>query len=63
MTATNPLQLHLFDATPEPEMISPDRRHRLLTLTGMLLSEAVGDGSDWVAEPQTPFPARGTKDE
>lgn len=63
MTAPNPLQLHLFDATPDPEMISPDRRRRLLTLTGMLLSEAVGDGADRMVDSQTQFPARGTKDE
>jgi hypothetical protein len=41
MTATNPLQLHLFDATPDPTTIPPDRRQRLVTLTGVLLSEVV----------------------
>jgi len=43
MTATNPLQLHLFDATPDPATIPTDRRRRLLTLTGTLLSEAARD--------------------
>lgn len=63
MTATNPLQLHLFDAPPNPETIPPDRRRRLLTLTGMLLSEAAGDGTDMVAGEEDPFLARGTQDE
>lgn len=63
MTATNPLQLHLFDATPEPETIPPDRRHHLLTLTGMLLSEAVGDRVVMVADAQIPSLGKETKDE
>jgi hypothetical protein len=63
MTATNPLQLHLFDATPEPETIPLDRRHRLLTLTGMLLSEAVGDRVGMVADAQIPSLGKETKDE
>jgi len=64
MTATNPsLQLHLFDATPALETISPDRRGRLLTLTGMLLSEAVGDQAGLAADVQTPSLAEETKDE
>jgi hypothetical protein len=46
MTATNPLQLHLFDANPDPATIPPDRRRRLLTLTGALLSEAERDMAD-----------------
>ena len=40
MTATDPLQLHLFDANPDPASIPPERRRRLLTLTGTLLREA-----------------------
>lgn len=63
MTAINPLQLHLFDATPNHETISQDRRRRLLTLTGMLLSEAACDGTDTASGEEGPFPARGTKDE
>lgn len=63
MTATNPLQLHLFDATPNHDTIPQDRRRRLLTLTGMLLSEAASDGTDMVAGEEDPFPARGTQDE
>lgn len=59
MTATNPLQLHLFDATPDPATIPPDRRRRLLTLTGALLSEAARD----VAGMEDPSPARETPDE
>ncbi|GAW37174.1 hypothetical protein RA2_04250 [Roseovarius sp. A-2] len=46
MTATKPLQLHLFDATPDPLTIPPDRRRRLLTLTGTLLSQAARDVAD-----------------
>ncbi len=41
MTMPNPLQLHLFDAKPDPALIPPERRRRLLTLTGVLLQEAV----------------------
>jgi hypothetical protein len=63
MTATNPLQLHLFDATPDPAMIPPDRRQRLLTLTGALLSEAAGEVTDMVAGEEDPSPARETQDE
>lgn len=63
MTAPNPLQLHLFDAMPGPETISPDRRRRLLALTGMLLSEAMDDGADKVADAQAPSQAKETKDE
>lgn len=63
MTATNPLQLHLFDATPEPETIPPDRRYRLLTLTGMLLSEAVGVRVGMVADAQISSLGKETKDE
>ncbi len=63
MTATNPLQLHLFDASPNPAMIPPDRRRRLLTLTGALLSEAARDVTDMVAGEEDTSPARGTHDE
>lgn len=63
MAATNPLQLHLFDATPDHETIPQDRRRRLLTLTGMLLSEAASDGTNTVSGEEGPFPARGTQDE
>jgi len=63
MTATNPLQLHLFDATPNPKTIPPDRRQRLLTLTGMLLSEAARAEMDIVAGEEDPFLERGTEDE
>lgn len=40
MTTAHPLQLHLFDANPEPATVSPERRRRLLRLTGALLQEA-----------------------
>ena len=63
MTATNPLQLHLFDATPDPATIPPDRRRRLLTLTGVLLSEAAGNVPDMVVGEEDPSPARETRDE
>lgn len=63
MTATNPLQLHLFDATPDPETMPPDRRRRLLTLTGMLLSEAAGDQTGVVADAKPPSLAEETNDE
>lgn len=63
MTATNSLQLHLFDATPDPATIPLDRRRRLLTLTGVLLSEAAGDVKDMVAGEEDPSPARETQDE
>lgn len=59
MTATNPLQLHLFDATPDPATIPQDRRRRLLTLTGALLSEAARD----VTDLEDPSPTRETHDE
>ena len=39
MTATNPLQLHLFDATPDPTTIPPDGAVRQ-TLTGLSFPEA-----------------------
>ncbi len=41
MTTVHPLQLHLFDAIPDPATIPPERRRRLLRLTGTLLQEAV----------------------
>lgn len=63
MTATNPLQLHLFDATPDSATIPPDRRQRLLTLTGVLLSEAAGEVANMVAGEEDPSPARETQDE
>ena len=63
MTATNPLQLHLFDAMPDPETMPLDRRRRLLTLTGMLLSEAVGDQTGVAADPQPPSLVEATNDE
>lgn len=59
MTTTNPLQLHLFDATPDPATIPPDRRRRLLSLTGALLSEAARD----VADMEEPSAVRKTHDE
>ena len=40
MTAPHPLQLHLFDANPNLAAIPPERRLRLLRLTGELLQEA-----------------------
>ncbi len=40
MSATTPLQLHLFDANPNPASIPPERRLRLRRLTGELLQEA-----------------------
>jgi len=63
MTATNPLQLHLFDATPDPEAMPLDRRRRLLTLTGMLLSEALGDQTAVATDPQPPSLVEETNDE
>ncbi len=63
MTATNPRQLHLFDATPDPATIPPDRRRRLLTLTCALLSEAARDVTDMLAGDQDTSPARETHDE
>jgi hypothetical protein len=59
MTATNPIQLHLFDASPDPATIPLDRRRRLLTLTGALLSEAARDMTDL----EDPSAARETHDE
>jgi len=59
MTATNPLQLHLFDANPDHASIPPDRRRRLLTLTGALLSEAARDAG----VKEDPSPVRGTDSE
>lgn len=59
MTATNPLQLHLFDATPDPATIPADRRRRLLTLTGILLNEAARD----VVDMEVLSHARETHDE
>lgn len=56
MKVTNPLQLHLFDATPDPASIPSDRRRRLLTLTGTLLSEAargVADGEEAASAKET----------
>jgi len=43
MTATDPLQLHLLDANPDPASIPPERRQRLMRLTGELLLEAAQD--------------------
>jgi hypothetical protein len=63
MTATNPIQLHLFDAAPNHDTIPPDRRQRLLTLTGVLLSEAARAKTGIVAHETGPFPARETEDE
>lgn len=63
MTATNHLQLHLFDAAPNHDTIPPDRRQRLLTLTGILLSEAARVEPDMVAREEDPFLARGTENE
>lgn len=40
MTAPHPVQLHLFDANPEPATVPPERRRRLLRLIGELLQEA-----------------------
>jgi hypothetical protein len=40
MTTVHPLQLHLFDANPDPAAIPPERRRCLLRLTGALLQEA-----------------------
>lgn len=40
MTTELPLQLHLFEANPDPAAIPPERRRRLLRLTGALLQEA-----------------------
>lgn len=63
MKVTNPLQLHLFDPTPDPATIPPDRRRRLLTLTGTLLSEAARDVADVPAGGEAPSPAKETIDE
>jgi hypothetical protein len=63
MTATNPLQLHLFDAMPDPETTPPDRQSRLLTLTGMFLSKAAGDRAGMVADAQIPPLGKKTKGE
>ena len=43
MTAPHPVQLHLFDASPDPAAIPPECRLRLLRLTGELLQEAARD--------------------
>lgn len=59
MTKTSPLQLHLFDATPELATIPPDRRRRLLRLTGALLSEAARE----LANLEDPSAAREIPDE
>ena len=40
MKAPHPVQLHLFDASPDPAAIPPESRLRLLRLTGELLQEA-----------------------
>ena len=40
MTTELPLQLHLFDANPDPAAMPPERRRCLLRLTGALLQEA-----------------------
>ena len=40
MTTLHPLQLHLFDAISDPAAIPPERRQRLLKLTGDLIREA-----------------------
>lgn len=40
MTTPTHLQLHLFDIYPNPAAIPPERRLRLLRLTGELLQEA-----------------------
>lgn len=47
MTPANPLQLHLFDADPDPAVIPPERRQRLMRLTGELLREAAQDEIAW----------------
>ncbi|MEM1151693.1 MAG: hypothetical protein AAGI03_14250 [Pseudomonadota bacterium] len=59
MTATNPLQLHLFDANPDPASIPPECRRRLLTLTGALLWEAAHNET---AKGET-LPVQETRDE
>lgn len=59
MTATNPLQLHLFEVGSDPAPIPPGRRRRLLTLTGALLREAARDAGGM----EEPSPARETPDE
>jgi hypothetical protein len=41
MAPIHPLQLHLFDADPDPAAISPERRRRLLRQIGVLLQEAM----------------------
>lgn len=40
MTTLHPLQLHLFDADPDPAKFPPERRQHLVRLTGVLLREA-----------------------
>jgi len=59
MTVSTPLQLHLFDANPDPASIPPERRQRLLTLTGVLLSEAARE----MAAVEHPSAAQETTDE
>lgn len=57
MTATDPFQLHLFDANPDPASIPPERRRRLLTLTGALLQEAAQNEAPMeTASPVTEMP-------
>ena len=49
MTPTHPTQLHLFDANPDPALIPPERRQRLVRLIGSLLREACQDEEMLVA--------------
>lgn len=53
MTSANPLQLHLFDANPDPTVIPPERRQRLMRLTGELLREAAQDEIAWAEATKT----------
>jgi hypothetical protein len=47
MIPAHPLQLHLFDTNPDPAVIPPERRQRLMKLTGELLREAAQDEITW----------------